>query len=55
MLFDLYCRPTVEIYGDSPRWKTEGTWSPNIVNLGEEGAPPGVADVMAAVDGLLSA
>jgi heptosyltransferase-1 len=48
-----YCRPTVEIYGDSPRWKTEGTWSPDIVNLGEEGAPPGVADVIAAVDGLL--
>lgn len=49
-----YCRPTVEIYGDSPRWKTEGNWSPNIVNLGEEGAPPGVADVVAAVDGLLT-
>jgi len=49
-----YCRPTVEIYGDSPRWKTEGTWSPHIVNLGEEGAPPGVAEVIAAVDGLLT-
>ena len=49
-----YCRPTVEIYGDSPRWKTEGDWSPNIVNLGEEGARPGVADVIAAVSGLLS-
>ena len=49
-----YCRPTVEIYGDSPRWKTEGTWSPNIVNLGDERLSPGVADVTAAVDGLLS-
>lgn len=49
-----YCRPTVEIYGDSPRWKTEGDWSPNIVNLGDEGMPVGVADVIAAVDGLLS-
>ena len=49
-----YCRPTVEIYGDSPRWKTEGNWSPNIVNLGDQGLPPGVADVIAAVDGLLS-
>jgi len=50
-----YCRPTVEIYGDSPRWKTEGNWSPAIVNLGDEGLPPGVGQVIAAVDGLLPA
>ena len=49
-----YCRPTVEIYGDSPRWKTEGNWSPNIINLGDEGTPPDVVDVIAAVDGLLN-
>jgi heptosyltransferase-1 len=48
-----YCRPTVEIYGDSPRWKTEGNWSPNIINLGDEGAPPSVADVETAVARLL--
>jgi heptosyltransferase-1 len=35
-----YCRPTVELYCDSARWKTEGDWSPNIVNLGDAGAPP---------------
>ena len=50
-----YCRPTVEIYGDSPRWKTEGSWSPNIINLGDEGIPPGAAEVITAVDGLLTA
>ena len=43
-----FLRPTVEIYADSPRWKTEGNWSPLIVNLGDEGAPPTVAEVTAA-------
>jgi heptosyltransferase-1 len=46
-------RPTVEIYADSPRWKTEGNWSPRIVNLGDTGAPPSVDDVTAAARGLL--
>ncbi|PRC94923.1 lipopolysaccharide heptosyltransferase I [Solimicrobium silvestre] len=48
-----YCRPTVEIYSASPRWKTEGNWSDKIINLGDKGAPPGVADVIAAVDSLI--
>jgi heptosyltransferase-1 len=48
-----YNRPTIEIYCDSPRWKTEGNWSPNIINLGDGGAPPSVAEVAAAVAGLL--
>ena len=48
-----YCRPTIELYGDSPRWKTQGDWSPNIINLGDLGAPPEVAAVEAAVDRLL--
>ena len=48
-----FMRPTVEIYGDSPRWKTEGDWSPRIMNLGDEGAPPSVPAVIAAVDQLL--
>ena len=26
-------KPTVEIYCDSPRWKTEAYWSSNIANL----------------------
>ncbi|HEY0843909.1 MAG TPA: lipopolysaccharide heptosyltransferase I [Noviherbaspirillum sp.] len=48
-----YNRPTIELYCDSPRWKTEGNWSPNIINLGDAGAPPSVQDVSAAVDRLL--
>jgi heptosyltransferase-1 len=48
-----YERPTVEIYCDSPRWKTEGNWSPRIVNLGDVGQPPSVAEVEQAIHGLL--
>lgn len=48
-----FVRPTVEIYADSPRWKTEGNWSPRIVNLGDMGAPPTVDDVTAAARRLL--
>jgi heptosyltransferase-1 len=48
-----FVRPTVEIYADSPRWKTEGNWSPRIVNLGDAGAPPTVDDVTAAARRLL--
>jgi heptosyltransferase-1 len=48
-----YCRPTIELYIDSPRWKTEGYWSPDIVNLGDAGAAPDVDQVRAAIDRLL--
>jgi heptosyltransferase-1 len=48
-----FYRPTVEIYSDSPKWKTEGNWSPRIVNLGEQGAPPSVDEVVAAARALL--
>lgn len=48
-----FVRPTVEIYADSPRWKTEGNWSPRIVNLGDSGAPPGVDEVVASARRLL--
>ncbi|WP_374582036.1 lipopolysaccharide heptosyltransferase I [Pseudoduganella sp.] len=48
-----FSRPVVEIYADSPRWKTEGNWSPRIINLGDKGAPPGVAEVLAAARSLL--
>ncbi|THC42183.1 lipopolysaccharide heptosyltransferase I [Massilia sp. Mn16-1_5] len=50
-----FYRPTVEIYADSPKWKTEGNWSPRILNLGEKGAPPSSADVIAAARRLLEA
>ena len=46
-------RPTVELYCDSPRWKTEGNWSPCIINLGDAGAPPDVAEAAAAAQALL--
>jgi heptosyltransferase I len=49
-----YNRPTIELYCDSPRWKTEGNWSPNIINLGDSGAPPDVAEVEAAAARLLA-
>jgi heptosyltransferase-1 len=45
--------PTVEIYADSPKWKTEGNWSPRIVNLGDKGAPPGADEVIASARRLL--
>jgi len=48
-----FVRPTVEIYCDSPRWKTEGNWSPRIVNLGDTGRPPPVGEVVDAARSLL--
>ncbi|HEU4852227.1 MAG TPA: lipopolysaccharide heptosyltransferase I [Telluria sp.] len=44
-----FVRPTIELYCDSPKWKTEGNWSPNIVNLGDLGSPPSVDEVLDAV------
>lgn len=49
-----FVRPTIEIYCDSPKWKTEGNWSERIVNLGDLGAPPSVDDVVAAARRLLA-
>ena len=49
-----FVRPTIEIYCDSPKWKTEGNWSERIVNLGELGAPPSVDEVVAAARRLLA-
>lgn len=47
-----FVRPTIELYCDSPKWKTEGNWSPRIINLGDRGAPPSVPEVLAAVERL---
>jgi len=41
-------RPTVEIYCDSPRWKTEGYWSDRICNVGDIQNPPSVQEVLDA-------
>jgi heptosyltransferase-1 len=46
-------RPTVEIYCDSPRWKTAGYWAKNIRNLGDIGSPPSAAEVVDASLSLL--
>jgi heptosyltransferase-1 len=46
-------RPTVEIYCDSPRWKTEGYWSDRIRNLGDIQSPPSAQEVIGASENLL--
>jgi heptosyltransferase-1 len=48
-----YETPTIELYCDSPRWKTEGNWSDKIINLGDQGKPPSVAEVEIAFENLL--
>jgi heptosyltransferase-1 len=45
-------KPTVEIYCDSPRWKTEGYWGEAIVNLGDMRNPPTVKQVLSACNTL---
>ena len=46
-------RPTVEIYCDSPRWKTEGYWSNKLRNLGDIQSPPSVQQVIDSSEDLL--
>jgi heptosyltransferase-1 len=46
-------KPTIEIYCDSPRWKTEGYWSSNIANLGDFKSVPQVNAVLQAAETLL--
>lgn len=41
-------KPTVEIYCDSPRWKTEGYWSQKIANVGDIQNPPSSQEVLDA-------
>ncbi len=48
----MMCKPTIELYCDSPRWKTQGYWSSNLVNLGDTGIPPSVEEVTQALSGL---
>jgi heptosyltransferase-1 len=38
-------KPTIEIYCDSPKWKTEGYWSKAIRNVGDYKQSPTVANV----------
>jgi heptosyltransferase-1 len=41
-------KPTVEIYCDSPLWKTEGYWSDRICNVGDIQNPPSMQEVLDA-------
>jgi heptosyltransferase I len=43
-------KPTVEIYCDSPRWKTEGYWSQAIQNIGDYHSSPGLHSVADAIN-----
>jgi heptosyltransferase I len=44
--------PTIELYCDSPKWKTEGYWSPKIHNLGDKAQPPSVEEVLSVINDL---
>jgi heptosyltransferase-1 len=46
-------KPTIEIYCDSPRWKTEGYWSNQIANLGDMKRIPLASAVLQAAEVLL--
>ncbi len=46
-------KPTIEIYCDSPKWKTEGYWSSNIANLGDFRSIPHANAVLQAAQALL--
>jgi heptosyltransferase-1 len=47
-------KPTIEIYCDSPRWKTEGYWSMNIANLGDMKRIPEASEVLDSAIALLA-
>ncbi len=48
-------KPTVEIYCDSPRWKTEGYWNLAIANVGDMKKPPSENEVLEAAKLVLTA
>ena len=41
-------KPTIEIYCDSPRWKTEGYWTSHITNIGDFRIVPPIDKVIDA-------
>ncbi len=45
--------PTIEIYCDSPIWKTEGYWSNKVINLGDIGQPPSIKSVLNGIERLI--
>jgi heptosyltransferase I len=46
-------KPTIELYCDSPLWKTEGYWSEKIRNLGDMKSPPKLQEAITSAVGLL--
>ena len=46
--------PTIEIYCDSPIWKTEGYWSNKVINLGDVGQSPSIKSVLNGIECLIS-
>uniref|UniRef100_UPI0040479182 lipopolysaccharide heptosyltransferase I n=1 Tax=Polynucleobacter sp. TaxID=2029855 RepID=UPI0040479182 len=46
-------KPTIELYCDSPLWKTEGYWSEQIRNLGDMKSPPKLQEAITSAVGLL--
>ena len=46
-------KSTIEIYCDSPRWKTEGYWSSKLINLGDYKHIPQANAVLQAAEELL--
>ena len=46
--------PTIELYCDSPRWKTEAYWTDNVKNLGNTGQPPNFDEVLQCAETLLA-
>ena len=45
--------PTIELYCDSPRWKTEAYWSDHVKNLGDAKQPPSLDAVLQSAESLL--
>lgn len=46
--------PTIELYVDSPKWKTEGYWSQQVINLGDKQQAPTLEEVITAATLLLT-
>jgi heptosyltransferase I len=46
--------PTIELYVDSPIWKTEGYWSNSVINLGDTQQAPKLDEVMESITRLMS-
>lgn len=45
--------PTIELYVDSPKWKTEGYWSEKVINLGDKQQAPTLEEAISAASKLI--